>query len=134
MVIAPDDFREILKHFLSHVQKRDPVGYDKLMTHMEWETDSAKRLLLNAISMYAELGQMRSTYTHSETLARLNEFVEPEKGSRIHGIRVALSKEEQKIYGKEHIDLTPSQDFSKFNQALHELWQMIAGNEGYDHE
>jgi hypothetical protein len=104
------------------------------MAHMEWDCDSPKKLLLAAISLYSEFVKMRSVYTHSETLNRLNEFVSLEDGSRIHGIQVFLSEGERKLYGREEIDLTPTQDFSKFNHALHDLWGTIKGNEGYAHE
>lgn len=134
MNLNSEEFHEILNHFLSHIKKRDPVGYDKLMAHMELETDSPKKLLLDAISSYAEIAKLRSAYTHSETLDRLNEFVVTENKARITGIQVSLTEGEREIYGREQIDLTPTQDFSEFNQALHGLWQIIAGNEGYAHE
>lgn len=130
----PDEFNEILKHFLSHIQHRDPIGYEKLMAHMEWDEDSPQKVLLAAISLYSEIVKMRSVYTHSETLNRLNEFVSLENGSRIHGIQVLLSGRERELYGRDQVDLTPSQDFSEFIHALHGLWQMIRGNEGYAHE
>jgi hypothetical protein len=134
MNLPNEDFSEVLNHFLTKVKQYDPAGYEKLIARMEFDTDSAKRLLLNAISSYSEIGKIRSKYTHTESLDRLNEFVSTEKKSRITGIKVSLSAGEREIYGRDEIDLTPRQDFSKFNESLHGLWEIIAGNEGYAHE
>ena len=134
MKLNNEEFHEILKHFLSHVQERDPVGFDKLMEHINWQNQISKRTLLDAIASYTEINKMRSAYTHSETLDRLNEFITTEDNTRITGIQISLSDGEREIYGREYIDLTPRQDFGTFNQALHSLRQIIAGNEGYAHE
>lgn len=134
MNLTPEESNEIMNHFLAHVREIDPVGYDKLIEHMNLEIDSPKKLLLNAISTYVEIGKLRSAHTHSETLDRLNHFVVTENHERIAGIQVALSAGEREIYGREQIDLTPTQDFSEFNQALIGVLQILSGNEGYAHE
>lgn len=134
MKLRNEEYREILEHFLSQVKERDPVGFDKLMEHINWQNQITKHTLLDAIASYTEITKMRSVYTHSETLNRLNEFITTEGNSRITGIQISLSDGEREIYGRDYIDLTPRQDFGALNQALYGLRQIIAGNEGYAHE
>jgi len=127
-----DEYHEVLRHFLSLVRKNDPLGFDRLMEHVRLDVERPRRALLNAIATYAEFGSVRTVGAHSHILDRLNHYVEPEEGGPIRGIRVALSRAEQRLYETEYVDLVPTLDFGKFLRALHELYQTIS-EQGDDH-
>jgi len=87
------------------------------------------RSLLNLIETCGEFGGIRTTGVHAAILRRVNEFVTTEKGGPVRGIRVALTPQEQELYRREFLDLTPQLDFGKFTEALRELYHDIASDE-----
>jgi len=129
-----EEHHEVLKHFLSLVRENDPLGFDRLMKHVRSDEEHPKQALLNAIATYGEFGKVRTVGAHSQILERLNRHVEPEKGGRIRGIRVALSPAEQKLYETEYVDLIPTLDFGEFVSGLHQLYQMISAQGGDHHD
>ena len=128
MTLSKEDYHGLFKHFLKCVRQHDEVGYESLMHFAEFEYQQPRRTLLDCIRKYAYTVQPASKGTHGAVLRSLNANIKGE----IEGISVALSPGEQELYERKSIDLVPVVDKSEFVEALHELYEMIASNEGRD--
>lgn len=124
-MIEDEDYQEIVRHFLSLVKKKDPAGYDKITEYFRQKDADSRQALLRLVSMYSEIGGMKSIVVHSRILYRLNKYIQTEKQKPIQGIHVTLSTKEQELYNTEFVDLTPKRDFSKFVDALHDLYNKL---------
>lgn len=131
MALDPDDYGEIIRHFLAALQDKDSVMFEQVMKFREdWHTGNPHQDLLNLISVSAEFGQIRTTGVHAHILDRLNKHVRTEDGRAIAGVHVALTPLEQELYRRKFLDLTPRLDFSKYLGALRELYREINKEEG----
>jgi hypothetical protein len=126
MPLTNEDYYSLFRYFLKCVRRHDEVGYERLMKFGEFEYQQPRRALLDCIRKYAHTVQPASKGTHGAVLRSLNENIEGE----IKGIRIILSPGEQELYEKETVDLVPTDDKSKFVEALHELYEIIESDEG----
>ena len=128
MPLSNEDYQGLFKHFLKYVRRNDEVGYERLMHFAEFEYQQPRQALLDCILKYTHTVQPASKGTHGAVLRSLNANI---KGD-IEGISVALSPGEQELYERKSIDLIPVVDKSKFVEALHGLYEMIASDGGKD--
>lgn len=131
MPLISEEYNEVMQHFLSLVREHDPVGFERLMQFVSRGPDRPRDSLLHAVAMYHELGSYRTVGTHAQILERRNEHVRTEGGDQIQSIQVSLTPEEQRLFQRDALELTPTTDLSGFMDALDELYEIIAA-EGSD--
>lgn len=132
MPLSNAQYQDVLRHFLTWVRRKDPVGFETLMRYAEIDLERGldRETLLRAIKTYAHTMQPATTGTHGKILRMLNDHIRGE----IQGVQVVLSPREQELYRRDVVDLTPAVDKSDFVAALHELYRMIEeeGGQGND--
>jgi hypothetical protein len=87
----------------------------------EVDYEHPRHALLNCIRKYAHTVQPTAKGTHGKMLQLMNENIQGD----VQGVRVMLSPNEQDLYRREFVDLTPTIDKSQFIVALHNLYEMI---------
>jgi hypothetical protein len=132
MPLSNAQYQDVLRHFLMWVRRKDPVGFETLMRYAEIDVERGlnRETLLRAIKTYAHTMQPATTGTHGKVLRMLNAHISGD----IRGVQVMLSPQEQQLYRREVIDLTPIVDKSEFVAALHELYGMIAEEGGHGND
>ena len=132
MPLSDAQYQGVLRHFLTWVRRKDPVGYETLMRYAEidFERGLNRDALLRAIMTYAKTMQPATTGTYGKVLQLLNEHIRGD----IRGVQIVLSPHEQQLYRREVVDLTPTVDKSDFVAALHELYGMIAEDGGHGND
>ena len=130
MSMTNEEYAEVLHHFLDLLEEYDPIGREQLMLQLARGPDQPRELLLNTIGLYRESGSYRTVDTHARALALLNAYVHTEGGNPIQSIQVSLTPTEQRLYGRESLQLTPSTDYGEFVAALGELYELILVEEG----
>ncbi len=132
MPLTDAQCRDVLRHFLTWVRRKDPVGYETLVVHAELghENVEGRVALLRAISTYTRAMHVATSSTHGRILGLLNDHI----GGDIKGVRVSLSGQEQDLYRRDYVDLTPTIDKTEFVHALKELYHMIEQDGGHGND
>jgi len=126
MALTNAQYQDVLRHFLTWVKKRDPVGYEWIMKVAEVDYEHPRNALLHCIMKYAHTVQPAAKGTHGKILQLMNENIQGD----VQGVRVMLSPNERELYRREFVDLTPTIDKSQFVEALHSLYEMIESEGG----
>lgn len=129
MPLSDAQYQDVLRHFLTWVRQKDPVGFETLMRYAEidFERGLNRDSLLRAIKAYAHTMQPATTGTHGKILRLLNQHIRGD----IRGVQIILAPHERQLYQREVVDLTPTIDKSEFVDALHKLYGMIVEDEGH---
>ena len=128
MPLTDAQYNDVLRHFLTWVRRKDPVGYETVVIHAELGHDNVQGriALLRAISAYKGVMHAATFGTHGKILRLLNDHISGD----IRGVQVALSSQEQDLYKREYLDLTPTIDNTQFVYALKDLYHMIEEDGG----